>query len=135
MVWATDAKVGGTSVPLASGALSGTWTRETTFPRGDWRSSVFTCEALERTLRYVDDLRFLEAAGGSMAEAAIRFAFSDLAVSSAIPGTRNAAQTETIQRAWQAGPLPEETLQRLYSLWETEFSRHIETSIGGASEV
>ncbi len=122
-------------VPLASGALSGRWTRETTFPRGDWRGSVFTGEALERTLRYVEDLRFLEDAGGSMAEAAIRFAFSDPAVSSAIPGTRNVAQTEAIQHAWQAGPLPEETLRRLYSLWETEFSRHIETSIGGASAV
>jgi aryl-alcohol dehydrogenase-like predicted oxidoreductase len=122
-------------VPLASSALSGRWTRETTFPRGDWRADVFTGEELERTLRYVDDLRFLEASGGSMVEAAIRFAFSDPAVSSTIPGTRNAAQTETIQRAWQAGPLPEETLQRLYSLWETQFSRHIQTSIGGASEM
>ncbi len=122
-------------VPLASGVLSGKWTRETTFAQGDWRASVFTGEELDRTLVYVNDLRFLEEAGDSMVEAAIRFSFSDPAVSSSIPGTRNSAQTETIQRAWQAGPLPDETLQRLYSLWETKFSRHVQTSIGGAVEM
>jgi aryl-alcohol dehydrogenase-like predicted oxidoreductase len=86
-------------------------------------------------MRYVDVLRFLEESGGSMVEMAVRFAFSDPAVSSTIPGARDPAQAEALMRAWRAGPLPEDILRRLYSLWETEFSRHIQTSIGGAAEV
>jgi aryl-alcohol dehydrogenase-like predicted oxidoreductase len=72
--------------PLASGALSGHWTRQTKFTRDDWRAAVFTGEELERTLGYVDAVRFLEETGHSLAEMAIRFAFSDPAVSAAIWG-------------------------------------------------
>ena len=46
-------------VPLASGALAGQWTLQTIFPADDWRHDVFVGETLERTLRYVDQLRFL----------------------------------------------------------------------------
>jgi aryl-alcohol dehydrogenase-like predicted oxidoreductase len=120
-------------VPLASGALSGAWTRQTRFARGDWRASVFTGEALERTLGYVDAVRFLEEPGHSLAEMAIRFAFSDPAVSAAIPGARNPQQAEALMNAWRAGPLPADTLTRLDELWRTTFSRHIQTSIQGAT--
>jgi aryl-alcohol dehydrogenase-like predicted oxidoreductase len=50
-----------------------------------WRAAVFTGEELERTLGYVDAVRFLEEPGHSLAEMAIRYAFSDPAVSAAIP--------------------------------------------------
>jgi aryl-alcohol dehydrogenase-like predicted oxidoreductase len=121
-------------VPLASGALSGRWTSQTRFPRGDWRADVFTGEELERTLGYVDAVRFLEEPGHSLAEMAIRFAFSDPAVSAAIPGARNPQQAEALMNAWHAGPLPEDTLTRLDELWRTTFSRHIQTSIQGTTE-
>ena len=39
-----------------------------------------------------------------------------------------------LMNAWRAGPLPEETLKRLDELWRTTFSRHIQTSIQGATE-
>jgi aryl-alcohol dehydrogenase-like predicted oxidoreductase len=120
-------------VPLASGALSGRWTRQTKFPRDDWRAVVFTGEELERTLGYVDAVRFLEEQGHSLAEMAIRFAFSDPAVSAAIPGARNPQQAEALMNAWRAGPLPEDTLNRLDELWRTTFSRHIQTSIQGTT--
>ena len=99
----------------------------------DWRADVFTGEELERTLGYVDAVRFLEEPGHSLAEMAIRFAFSDPAVSAAIPGARNPQQAEALMNAWRAGPLPEETLKRLDELWRTTFSRHIQTSIQGAT--
>jgi len=120
-------------VPLASGALTGRWTRETTFAPDDWRSLVFTCEQLERTLSYADAVRFLEEPGQSLAEMAVRFAFSDPAVSAAIPGARNPQQAEALMSAWRVGPLPEDTLKRLEGLWQTTFSRHIQTSIQGAT--
>ena len=120
-------------VPLASGALSGQWTSQTRFPRDDWRAAVFTGVELERTLGYVDALRFLEEQGHSLAEMAIRFAFSDPAVSAAIPGARNPQQAEALMNAWRAGPLPADALTRLDELWLTTFSRHIQTSIQGAT--
>jgi aryl-alcohol dehydrogenase-like predicted oxidoreductase len=98
-----------------------------------WRAAVFTGEELERTLGYVDAVRFLEEPGHSLAEMAIRYAFSDPAVSAAIPGARNPQQAEALMNAWRAGPLPEETLKRLDELWRTTFSRHIQTSIQGAT--
>jgi aryl-alcohol dehydrogenase-like predicted oxidoreductase len=55
-------------------------------------------------------------------------------VSAAIPGARNPQQAEALMNAWRAGPLPEETLKRLDELWRTTFSRHIQTSIQGATE-
>jgi hypothetical protein len=36
-------------------------------------------------------------------------------------------------RAWRAGPLPEGTLTRLDELWQTTYSRHVQTSIQGAT--
>jgi aryl-alcohol dehydrogenase-like predicted oxidoreductase len=89
---------------------------------------------LERTLNYVDAVRFLEESGHSLAEMAVRFAFSDPAVSAAIPGARNPRQAEAQMSAWRAGPLPEDALKRLDELWQTTFSRHIQTSIQGATE-
>jgi aryl-alcohol dehydrogenase-like predicted oxidoreductase len=117
-------------VPLASGALSGTWNAQTTFAEGDWRREVFTGETLKRTLEYVDALRFLEAdSDHSLVIAALRFCMSHPAVSTVIPGARNARQAETLMRAMQLGPLPEEQLARARELWQTRFRQHIQTSI------
>ncbi len=123
-------------VPLASGALVGNWTPQTTFPADDWRHDVFTGKTLERTLHYIDQLRFLEQeGGGSMPAAAIRFCFSDPTVSSVIPGARSPQEAEANLRAWQQGPLPEPTLQRIRQLWQNEFRHFIRTSFYSVSEV
>lgn len=117
-------------VPLASGALAGKWNAQTTFAPGDWRADVFTGETLQRTLRYVQDLRFLEAGSDdSLIEAAVRFCISDPAVSSAIPGARNPQQVAPLMRAQQRGPLPEDELRRIAELWQREFRHSIQTSI------
>ncbi len=117
-------------VPLASGALSGRWNAQTRFSEGDWRAEVFTGGTLQRTLHYIDELRFLEQeSDSSLVEAAVRFCISDPTVSSAIPGARSTEQAETLMRAMQRGPLPENQLRRLRELWEREFSAHIQTSI------
>ncbi|HEY7125727.1 MAG TPA: aldo/keto reductase [Ktedonobacterales bacterium] len=116
-------------VPLASGALTGTWTPETTFPIDDWRHDVFVGKTLERSLHYIDHLRFLEhGSSNSMAEAAVRFSFSDQAVSSVIPGARSPQEAEWNMQAWQRGPLPEPKLQRIQELWQREFRHFIRTS-------
>jgi aryl-alcohol dehydrogenase-like predicted oxidoreductase len=121
-------------VPLASGALTGEWNAQTTFPADDWRSGVFTGETLQRTLRYVDELRFLEAGSdGSLLEAAIRFCISDPTVSSVIPGARSPQQVDGLLQAMRRGPLPEDELRRVDDLWQREFRHHIQTSIQSIS--
>lgn len=117
-------------VPLASGALAGKWSSATTFSEGDWRAEVFTGNTLERTLDYVRQLRFLEAGSdGSLVEAAVRFAFSDPAVTTTIPGARNPGQVDPLMRAMERGPLSLDELAQLRALWDTQFSQYIQTSI------
>jgi aryl-alcohol dehydrogenase-like predicted oxidoreductase len=117
-------------VPIASGALTGTWTAHTTFPEDDWRHEVFTGKTLDRTLQYVDRLRFLEpGSDGSLVEAAIRFCLSDPTVSSVIPGSRSPQEVEGNMQAWRRGPLSAAELQQIHQLWQSEFRHHIQTSI------
>lgn len=116
-------------VPLASGALVGNWTSQTTFPADDWRHEVFVGKTLERTLHYVDQLRFLaQGDSSSLPEAAVRFSLSDPTVSSVIPGARSQQEVEGNIRAWQRGPLPEQELQQIQALWQSEFRHFIRTS-------
>lgn len=116
-------------VPLASGALVGNWTPQTTFPPDDWRHDVFVGETLERTLLYVDQLRFLaEGPARSLPEAAIRFCISDPTVSSVIPGGRSPKEAEENMRAWRQGRLPQEQLKHIQALWQGVFRHFIRTS-------
>ena len=122
-------------VPLASGALVGQWTAQTTFPPDDWRHDVFVDQTLERTLHYIDQLRFLaEGSAHSLPEAAIRFCISDPAVSSVIPGARSPEEAEENLRAWRQGPLSEQELQRIEALWHSDFRHFIRTSFYKVTE-
>jgi aryl-alcohol dehydrogenase-like predicted oxidoreductase len=79
-------------VPLASGLLAGRFTRDTTFPRGDFRRR-WPRGAFERDLEAVARIRALpQMDGRDLAQAALQFAIADPAVSVTIPGARNAAQ-------------------------------------------
>ena len=122
-------------VPLASGALTGTWKEHRTFPSDDWRARVFTGETLRLTVSHVNALQQIAGeVGCSMLEFAVRYCISDPAVSSTIPGARTPEQAESLMQAMLAGPLPEEALKRVEALWERDFKHQIRTSIGPGSE-
>jgi aryl-alcohol dehydrogenase-like predicted oxidoreductase len=122
-------------VPLASGALAGTWNENQKFAPDDWRASVFTGETLRRTVLRVNALKQIAAeVGCSMVEFAVRYCISDPTVSSTIPGARTPQQAESLMRAMQSGPLPESALRQIEDLWEQEFKHQIRTSIGPGSE-
>ena len=90
---------------------------------------MFVGETLERTLLYVDQLRFLaEGPARSLPEAAIRFCISDPTVSSVIPGARSPQEAEGNLRAWRQGPLPPEQLKQIQALWQAVFRHAIRTS-------
>ncbi|MEP5546646.1 aldo/keto reductase, partial [Maribacter dokdonensis] len=60
-------------VPFDEGTLTGTMTKETTFPEGDWRGTYFVPENLISSVEHADALRPLIPEGMTMAEMALRF--------------------------------------------------------------
>lgn len=77
------------------GALTGKFTRETVFPRGDFRAKYFRGERLGRVVDRVERIKAdLEGTGYSLPQAALKFALAHPAVSTVIPGVRNPAQAE-----------------------------------------
>jgi len=75
-------------VPFDEGTLTGTMTKETAFPKNDWRSTYFIPENLNASLDHADALKPLIPADMSMPEMALRFILSNPDVSTTIPGMR-----------------------------------------------
>jgi aryl-alcohol dehydrogenase-like predicted oxidoreductase len=100
-------------VPLDEGSLAGTLTRETKFPREDWRASYFNAENLAATVERVEKLRRLVSPGMSMAEMALRFCVANPVVSTVIVGMRRASHVEANVRCGDGAPLDAELLREL----------------------
>lgn len=82
-------------VAFDEGALTGKFTRETVFPRNDFRHQYFRGERLGRVVDRVEEVRKdLEGSGYSLPQAALKFALAHEAVSVVIPGIRSLAQAE-----------------------------------------
>lgn len=75
-------------VPFDEGTLTGTLTKETTFPADDWRSTYFVPENLNASVDKAEALRPLIPAGMTMPEMALRFILSNPDVGTIIPGMR-----------------------------------------------
>lgn len=75
-------------VPFDEGTLTGTLTKESTWPADDWRASYFVKENLDPSVDRAEALRPLVPAGMTMAELALRFILANPAVSTVIPGMR-----------------------------------------------
>jgi aryl-alcohol dehydrogenase-like predicted oxidoreductase len=101
-------------VPFDEGTLTGTMTKETTFPADDWRSGYFTPENLIPSVERADALRPLIPAGSSMPEMALRFILSHPAVSTIIPGMRKTNHVESNIAASDLGSLAPELLEELH---------------------
>jgi aryl-alcohol dehydrogenase-like predicted oxidoreductase len=94
-------------VPFDEGTLTGTLTKESTWPEGDWRNIYFVPENLIPSVERADRLKpVAEAAGLSLPEMALRFILSDARVSTIIPGMRKRANVEANIAASDRGPLP-----------------------------
>ena len=100
-------------VPFDEGTLTGTLTKETTFPADDWRSIYFTPDNLFPSVDRAEALRPLIPAGSSMAELALRFILSNPAVSTIIPGMRKLKHVDANMSVSDAGPLDTDLLVRL----------------------
>ncbi len=104
-------------VAFDEGALTGKLTAQTTFREGDIRRSYFAGDRLIRTVLRVEKIRqALGAEEPDLAEAALKFAIKPQAVSTVIPGIRNARQAEANCRVGSLPPMSDEM--------ELELRRH-----------
>jgi aryl-alcohol dehydrogenase-like predicted oxidoreductase len=103
-------------VPLASGLLSGKYSRDTTFGADDHRNynrngeafdvgETFSGVPYEVGLEAVERLRGLVPAGATMAQFALRWVVDQPGVTVVIPGARNAEQARANSAAADLDPL------------------------------
>lgn len=100
-------------VPFDEGSLTGTLTKDSKWPEGDWRNTYFVPENLISSVERAEALRPLVPQGMTMAEMALRFILNNPAVGTIIPGMRKTRHVEANIAASAAGPLPGGLLEKL----------------------
>jgi len=100
-------------VPFDEGSLTGTLTRETRFPQGDFRRTYFGAENLGPTVDRVERLLPLVPKDSSLPELAMRFILSNPDVATVIPGMRRPKHVAANIRASDLGPLDAALVARL----------------------
>jgi aryl-alcohol dehydrogenase-like predicted oxidoreductase len=123
-------------VPLASGLLSGKMTRSTSFSEDDHRNynrygqafdvgETFSGVDYETGLAAVDEIRSLVPNGMSMAQFALRWILMFEAVSTAIPGAKNAQQALDNSEASAFPPLDDETMNALQEIYTRNIKEQV----------
>ncbi|HEX8087378.1 MAG TPA: aldo/keto reductase [Blastocatellia bacterium] len=108
-------------VPFDEGTLTGTLTKESTWPEDDWRSMYFVPENLNASVDRADRLKPLIPEGMTMPEMALRFILNHPSVSTVIPGMRKTSHVEANIAASDAGPLAGELHSKLRQhRWDRE---------------
>jgi aryl-alcohol dehydrogenase-like predicted oxidoreductase len=100
-------------VPFDEGSLTGTLTKESTWPPEDWRTGYFNPENLSASVDHADALKPIVPAGMSMPEMALRFILSNPDVSTVIPGMRKPAHVRANIEAATRGPLSDDLIRQL----------------------
>lgn len=100
-------------VPFDEGSLTGTLTKDTVFPEGDWRATYFVPENLIASVDRADALKPLVPQGMTLPEMALRFILSNDDVHTIIPGMRKVRHVEANISASDGRKLSSELLQKL----------------------
>ncbi len=125
-------------VPLASGALSGKFTKETVFGEDDHRNfnrdgamfnvgETFAGVPFEQAVAFADEIRSLTPDGWSVADLALRWILDFEAVSVVIPGATRVEQARGNARVSELPPLSADIHERLRALYREK----IESSVRG----
>lgn len=123
-------------LPLASGLLSGRYTKDTKFPKSDHRTfnrngesfnvgETFAGLPFETGVELTDTLKPLVPQGMTMAQMALRWILDYEPVSVVIAGARNAAQAEGNAQASELPPLSTELHEKLKAFYEKEVAMNI----------
>lgn len=106
-------------VPFDEGTLTGTLTKDSTWPEGDWRNIYFVPENLSASVDRAERLKALLPDGMSLPSMALRFILSNPNVSTIIPGMRKTRHVESNIEASGAGALSSELIGELrHHRWE-----------------
>jgi len=100
-------------VPFDEGSLTGTLTKDSKWPEGDWRGTYFVPENLIPTVERADALKPLVPAGSSMSDMALRFILANEDVDVIIPGMRKPVHVKSNIAASDADPLAPSLLAEL----------------------
>jgi len=107
-------------VPFDEGTLTGTLTKDSRWPEGDWRNTYFVPDNLNPSVERADALKELlrkwnqeHGTRITMPELALRFILTNPIVTSIIPGMRKLSHVEANIAASDAGPLPDELCEQL----------------------
>jgi aryl-alcohol dehydrogenase-like predicted oxidoreductase len=100
-------------VPFDEGSLTGTLTKDSKWPDGDFRNIYFQPDNLQKTLERVATLRPVVPAGMTLPELALRHILQHPAVSTVIPGMRKLRHVEENLAASDGRPLPVPLLDEL----------------------
>ncbi|MGW1024571.1 aldo/keto reductase [Streptomyces sp. NPDC002577] len=117
-------------VPLASGLLSGKYTKDTVFAPDDHRTynrhgesfdqgETFSGVEYESGLEAAAEFSALAPEGATPAQTALRWIIQQPGVTSVIPGARSVAQASANAEAAQLPPLSEATLAAVRELYDT----------------
>jgi aryl-alcohol dehydrogenase-like predicted oxidoreductase len=123
-------------VPLASGLLSGRYTRRTRFAEDDHRTfnrrgeqfdvgETFAGVPFEVGLDAVEELRPLVPADATLAQLALRWILMHNAVSVVIPGARSDDQARANASAAGLPALDEMTMQRIRAVYEARIAPYV----------
>lgn len=123
-------------LPLASGLLSGRYTRETRFAESDHRNynrdgkafsvgETFAGLPFEKGLALTDTLKQAVPAGMTMAQMALRWILDHDAVSTIIPGASSPEQAKANAAAVALPPLSKELHDNLTRFYQEEVAPHI----------
>ena len=100
-------------VPFDEGSLTGTLTRDSRFPQGDFRRMYFGPENLGPTMERVEALLPVVPAGMTLPELALRFILANPDVATVIPGMRRPRHVRANIAVSDAGPIQTEVLEEL----------------------
>ncbi len=100
-------------VPFDEGSLTGTLTKDATWPEGDWRNSYFVQANLNASVDRAEALRPLIPQGMTMPVMALRFILSEPTVGTVIPGMRKVRHVEANIAAGDGLGLPVDLIGKL----------------------
>ena len=118
-------------VPLYYGLLAGKFTAETRFASNDHRSHTLPPETMRELAPRAERLRQLAKVDREkFGEWSLRFILAHEAVSTVIPGARNASQAERNCAASEANALPQEQIEAVRDFWTSdEYLRQLHTGL------
>ncbi|RSK29047.1 aldo/keto reductase [Bacillus sp. HMF5848] len=123
-------------LPLASGLLTGKFTKDTKFEADDHRNfnrdgesfnvgETFAGIPFETGVELANQLSWIKEGRISMAHAALRWLLDQEEISCVIPGFKNVQQVKANLEAGDVPSFTQEELKRLADFYETDIAKHI----------